>query len=57
MQYVNGLNEYTFDGLGFVGNEFSGPRGQGLVPQGGYGFNMPEPEFVHGYEAGDRARP
>jgi len=56
VQYVNGLNEYTFDGLGFVGNEFFGPRGQGLVPQGGYGFNIPEQEFVQGYEAGDRRR-
>ena len=56
VQFVNGLNEYTFDGLGFVGNEFFGPRGQGLVPQGGYGFNIPEKEFVDGYETGDRRR-
>jgi hypothetical protein len=56
VQYVNGLNEYTFDGLGFVGNEFFGPRGQGLVPQGGYGFNIPEKEFVDGYETGDKRR-
>ncbi len=56
VQYVNGLNEYTFDGLGFCGNEFFGPRGQGLVPQGGYGFNIPEQEFVQGYESGDKRR-
>ena len=56
VQYVNGLNEYIVDGLGFVGNEFFGPRGQGLVPQGGYGFNIPEKEFVDGYEAGDKRR-
>jgi hypothetical protein len=56
VQYVNGLNEYTFDGLGFVGNEFFAPRGQGLVPQGGYGFNIPEQEFVQGYESGDKRR-
>ncbi len=56
VQYVNGLNEYIFDGLGFVGNEFFAPRGQGLVPQGGYGFNVPEPEFVAGYETGDKRR-
>jgi len=56
VQFVNGLNEYTFDGLGFVGNEFFGPRGQGLVPQGGYGFNIPEKEFVDGYETGDKRR-
>ena len=56
VQYINGLNEYIFDGLGFVGNEFFGPRGQGLVPQGGYGFNIPEQEFVLGYETGDLRR-
>ena len=54
--YIAGRNEYTFDGLGFVGNEFFGPRGQGIVPQGGYGFNIPEPDFVAGYEAGDLRR-
>ncbi|MCC2545584.1 RagB/SusD family nutrient uptake outer membrane protein [Hymenobacter sp. BT175] len=56
VQYVSGLNGYTFDGLGFVGNEFFGPRGQGLTPQGGYGFNIPEAEFVNGYETGDQRR-
>ena len=56
VQYISGRNEYTFDGLGFVGNEFFGPRGQGIVPQGGYGFNIPEPDFVNGYEAGDKRR-
>jgi hypothetical protein len=56
VQYVNGLNEYTFDGLGFAGNEFFAPRGQGLVPQGGYGFNIPETEFVQGYETGDKRK-
>ena len=56
VQFVNGLNEYIVDGLGFVGNEFFGPRGQGLVPQGGYGFNIPEKEFVDGYEGGDKRR-
>jgi hypothetical protein len=56
VQYINGRNEYTFDGLGFVGNEFFAPRGQGLVPQGGYGFNIPEQEFVQGYENGDKRR-
>ncbi len=56
VQYIAGRNQYTFDGLGFVGNEFFGPRGQGIVPQGGYGFNVPEPGFVNGYEAGDKRR-
>ncbi|RYY12397.1 MAG: RagB/SusD family nutrient uptake outer membrane protein, partial [Cytophagaceae bacterium] len=54
--YLNGLNEYTMDGLGFCGNEFFAPRGQGLVPQGGYGFNIPELEFVQGYETGDKRK-
>ena len=54
VQYLSGHNEYTFDGLGFCGNEFFGPRGQGIVPQGGYGFNIPEDDFVAGYEAGDK---
>ncbi|SHJ05814.1 Starch-binding associating with outer membrane [Hymenobacter daecheongensis DSM 21074] len=56
VQYINGKNEYIFDGLGFVGNEFFGPRGQKLTPQGGYGFNVPEQEFVQGYENGDKRR-
>ncbi|MGI4864300.1 MAG: RagB/SusD family nutrient uptake outer membrane protein [Janthinobacterium lividum] len=56
VQFVNGLNEYTMDGLGFCGNEFFGPRGQGLVPQGGYGFNIPELEFVQGYETNDKRK-
>ena len=56
VQYVSGRNEYTFDGLGFVGNEFFGPRGQSIVPQGGYGFNIPEDDFVAGYETGDLRR-
>lgn len=56
VQYVSGRNTYTFDGLGFVGNEFFGPRGQSIVPQGGYGFNIPEDDFVAGYETGDVRR-
>lgn len=56
VQYVSGLNQWTQDGLGFSGNEFFGPRGQGLTPQGGYGFNIPENEFVAGYETGDLRR-
>ncbi|OGX84573.1 hypothetical protein BEN47_16020 [Hymenobacter lapidarius] len=54
--FISGRNQFTFDGLGFVGNEFFGPRGQGIVPQGGYGFNIPEADFVAGYEAGDLRR-
>jgi hypothetical protein len=60
VQYVNGNNfdnfGFTFNGLGFAGNEFFAPRGQNLTPQGGYGINIPEPNFVNGYEAGDLRR-
>ncbi|MCB2406511.1 RagB/SusD family nutrient uptake outer membrane protein [Hymenobacter lucidus] len=56
VQYIAGRNQWTQDGLGWSGNEFMGPRGQGVVPQGGYGFNIPEPDFVAGYEAGDTRR-
>jgi hypothetical protein len=60
VQYTNGHNDanygYTQDALGFSGNEFFAPRGMGLVPQGGYGFNIPEANFVDGYEAGDLRR-
>jgi starch-binding outer membrane protein, SusD/RagB family len=55
-QFISGRNQYTQNGPGFSGNEFFGPRGQGIVPQGGYGFNIPEADFVAGYEAGDLRR-
>ena len=51
--FVSGHNQYTLDGPGFCGNEFFGPRGQSITPQNGYGFNIPEDDFVAGYEAGD----
>ncbi|WP_046246292.1 RagB/SusD family nutrient uptake outer membrane protein [Hymenobacter terrenus] len=54
VQYVNGRNQYDRNSLGFAGNEFFAPRGSGLTPAGGgYGFNIPEPDFVNGYEVGD----
>ena len=55
VQFVTDPSQsYDFNHLGFVGNEFFAPRLQGLAPQNGYGFNIPEPNFVNGYEAGDR---
>jgi hypothetical protein len=54
--FIAGRNQYTQDGPGWSGNEFMGPRGMGITPQGGYGFNVPEPDFVAGYEAGDLRR-
>ena len=57
VQFVIDLSQsYDFNHLGFVGNEFFAPRGQGVAPQNGYGFNIPEPNFVSGYEAGDRRK-
>ena len=53
---IDPSQSYIFDHLGFVGNEFFAPRGANLAPQGGYGFNIPEPNFVDGYEAGDRRK-
>lgn len=56
VQYKSGLNAYTTDGPGSAINEFWGARFFGnpyVVSGGGYGFNIPEQEFVQGYEAGD----
>ena len=54
VQFVTDPSQsYDFNHLGFVGNEFFAPRFRGLAPQDGYGFNVPEPNFVNGYEAGD----
>ena len=56
VQYKSGLNNYTFDGPGSAINEFWGARFFGnpfVVTGGGYGFNIPEVNFVNGYEAGD----
>lgn len=56
VQFKSGLNQYTFDGPGSAINEFWGARFYGdpyVVSGGGYGFNIPEKEFVDGYEAGD----
>jgi hypothetical protein len=65
VQFKSGLNGYILDGPGSAINEFWGARfftdtstpalkdlGY-VVPGGGYGFNIPEKEFVDGYEAGD----
>jgi hypothetical protein len=59
VQYKSGLNAYTFDGPGSAINEFWGARFFGnpyVVTNGGYGFNIPEKEFVDGYEAGDKRK-
>ncbi|UOQ75377.1 RagB/SusD family nutrient uptake outer membrane protein [Hymenobacter sp. 5516J-16] len=56
VQYVNGRNEYDRNNVGSAMNEFFGPRGENQTPGSGYGFNVPEPDFVNGYEAGDTRR-
>ncbi|GAA4050808.1 RagB/SusD family nutrient uptake outer membrane protein [Hymenobacter glaciei] len=53
IQFVNGRNEYDRNNVGSSMNEFFGPRGANQTPGSGYGFNIPEPDFVNGYEAGD----
>ncbi|RZL11723.1 MAG: RagB/SusD family nutrient uptake outer membrane protein, partial [Hymenobacter sp.] len=56
IQFVNGRNQYDRNSVGSAMNEFFGPRGQNQTPQSGYGFNVPDPDFVAGYEAGDTRR-
>lgn len=54
VQFTNGRNQYDRNNVGSAMNQFFAPRRGGLVPAGdGYGFNVPEPDFVAGYAAGD----
>jgi len=57
VQFISGKNTenggYTRNQAGWAANEFFGPRGKNLTPGSGYGFNIPEIDFVNGYEAGD----
>lgn len=54
VQFVSGRNApYDRNGVGSAMNEFFGPRGTNQTPGSGYGFNVPDPDFVAGYEAGD----
>ena len=65
VQFKNGLSNFVLDGPGSTINEFWGARFYTdtstpalaalgyVVSNGGYGFNIPEKEFVDGYEAGD----
>lgn len=56
VQFKSNITTWNDNGVGFKGNEFFGPRGQGLTPNSGYGFNVPMLEFAQGYEAGDTRR-
>ncbi|MDF7812184.1 RagB/SusD family nutrient uptake outer membrane protein [Hymenobacter sp. YC55] len=57
VQFVNGRNPsdnpYVRNTVGSAMNEFFGPRGANQTPGSGYGFNIPDPDFVDGYEPGD----
>ncbi len=53
VQYASGHNGYDRNNVGSAMNEFFGPRGANITPGSGYGFNIPDPDFVAGYEAGD----
>ncbi|MGI4872326.1 MAG: RagB/SusD family nutrient uptake outer membrane protein [Janthinobacterium lividum] len=53
VQFKSGVTPWTENGLGFQGNEYFGPRGQNLTPNGGYGFNIPTRDLVLGYNAAD----
>ncbi|MCC3158556.1 RagB/SusD family nutrient uptake outer membrane protein [Hymenobacter sp. 15J16-1T3B] len=57
VQFKSSVTTWNDNGVGFKGNEFFAPRGQGLTPNSGYGFNVPMLEFSQGYEAGDTRRP
>jgi hypothetical protein len=59
VQFKSGLNGYILEGPGSAINEFWGARFFGspyVVSSGGYGFNIPEKEFMDGYEPGDRRK-
>ncbi|GAB3823310.1 RagB/SusD family nutrient uptake outer membrane protein [Hymenobacter jeollabukensis] len=56
VQFKSSVTTWNDYGVGFKGNEFFAPRGQGLTPNSGYGFNVPMLEFAQGYETGDTRR-
>lgn len=58
VQYANGSGINSFDDLfqGSWASEFMAPRGSGLTPNGGYGWNQPVQEFVDQYEAKDKRK-
>lgn len=52
VQYANGSGINSFDDLfqGSWASEFMAPRGSGITPNGGYGWNHPTAEFVSQYD-------
>jgi hypothetical protein len=57
VQYINGYNEYDQNNVGSSINQFWAPRNAAITSNGdGYGFNVPEPDFISGYEPGDKRK-
>ena len=50
VQYRSGGGTFSIYGAGTGINTFYGPRAQGIVPEGGYGFTVPTKNFVDQYE-------
>ncbi|MFC4263603.1 RagB/SusD family nutrient uptake outer membrane protein [Ferruginibacter yonginensis] len=50
VQYRADGGTFTIYGVGTCINTFYGPRSQGIVPEGGYGFTVPTRNFVDQYE-------
>ena len=50
VQYRSGGGTFSIYGAGTGINTFYGPRFQGIVPEGGYGFTVPTRNFVDQYE-------
>jgi starch-binding outer membrane protein, SusD/RagB family len=50
VQYRSGGGTFSIYGAGTGINTFYGPRFQGVVPEGGYGFTVPTRDFVNQYE-------
>jgi hypothetical protein len=50
VQYRSGGGTWSIYGAGTPMNTFFGPRSQNIVPESGYGFNVPTKDFVDQYE-------
>jgi starch-binding outer membrane protein, SusD/RagB family len=50
VQYRSGGGTFSIYGAGTGINTFYGPRFQGVVPEGGYGFTVPTRNFVDQYQ-------
>lgn len=50
VQFRSGGGTWSIYGAGTPMNTFFGPRAQNIVPESGYGFNVPTKDFVDQYE-------